>query len=123
LGGEVLLYFIERVEVIEIQIWFEFKLVQNLEMIWKIKKPFSYFPAAVGWNFLSSPTDCLLLTCAQPTNAAQLAWSRGPMAQLIFPTRSPGSPAAAHPKQCRRLRGYVTELARSTLIEKKSAKS
>jgi hypothetical protein len=27
LGGEVLLYFILRVEVIKIQIWFEFKLV------------------------------------------------------------------------------------------------
>jgi hypothetical protein len=30
LGGEVLLYFIVRVEVIKIQIWFEFKLVWNL---------------------------------------------------------------------------------------------
>jgi hypothetical protein len=29
----VLLYFIMRVEVIEIQIWFEFKLVWNLENI------------------------------------------------------------------------------------------
>jgi hypothetical protein len=29
LGGEVLLYFIVQVEVIEIQIWFEFKLVWN----------------------------------------------------------------------------------------------
>jgi hypothetical protein len=27
LGGEVLLYFIVRVEIIKIQIWFEFKLV------------------------------------------------------------------------------------------------
>jgi hypothetical protein len=30
-GGEVLLYFIVRVEVVKIQIWFEFKLVWNLE--------------------------------------------------------------------------------------------
>jgi hypothetical protein len=30
LGGEVLLYFILWVEVIEIQIWFEFQLVWNL---------------------------------------------------------------------------------------------
>jgi hypothetical protein len=30
LCDEVLLYFIVRVEVIEIQIWFEFKLVWNL---------------------------------------------------------------------------------------------
>jgi hypothetical protein len=31
----VLLYFIVQVEVVEIQIWFEFKLVWNLEKIWK----------------------------------------------------------------------------------------
>jgi hypothetical protein len=30
LVGEVLLYFIVRVEIIKIQIWFEFKLVWNL---------------------------------------------------------------------------------------------
>jgi hypothetical protein len=30
LGDEALLYFIVRVEVVEIQIWFEFKLVYNL---------------------------------------------------------------------------------------------
>ncbi len=30
MGGEVLLYFIVRVEVIEIQIWFEFKFIYNL---------------------------------------------------------------------------------------------
>jgi hypothetical protein len=30
LDGEVLLYFIVRVEVIKIQIWFKFKLVWNL---------------------------------------------------------------------------------------------
>jgi hypothetical protein len=29
--------FIVRVEVVEIQISFEFKLVQNLEKIWKLK--------------------------------------------------------------------------------------
>jgi hypothetical protein len=31
LGDEVLLYFFLRVEVVEIQIWFEFKLVCNLQ--------------------------------------------------------------------------------------------
>jgi hypothetical protein len=31
LGDEELLYFIMQVEVIEIQIWFEFKLVCNLQ--------------------------------------------------------------------------------------------
>jgi hypothetical protein len=35
LGGEVLLHSIVWVEVIEIQIWFEFKLDSNLEKIWK----------------------------------------------------------------------------------------
>jgi hypothetical protein len=40
LGGEVLLCFIVRVEVVKIQIWFEFKLVRNLEKIWKLKSLF-----------------------------------------------------------------------------------
>jgi hypothetical protein len=31
LGDEVLLHFIVRVEVVKIQIWFEFKLVCNLQ--------------------------------------------------------------------------------------------
>jgi hypothetical protein len=35
IGGEVLLYFIVWVELIENQIWIEFKLVWNLEKIWK----------------------------------------------------------------------------------------
>jgi hypothetical protein len=43
MGGEVLLYFIVRVEVIKIQIWIEFKLVWNLEKIWKFKRPFPVF--------------------------------------------------------------------------------
>jgi hypothetical protein len=42
LGGEVLFYFNVRVEVIEIQIWFEFKLVQNLEKNWKLKGLFQF---------------------------------------------------------------------------------
>jgi hypothetical protein len=33
LDDEVLLYFIVRVEVVEIQIWFEFKLVCNLQKV------------------------------------------------------------------------------------------
>jgi hypothetical protein len=35
---EVLLYFIVRVEVIEIQIWFEFKLICNLQYSFEKKK-------------------------------------------------------------------------------------
>jgi hypothetical protein len=38
LGDEVLLYFIVRIEVIKIQIWFEFKLVCNLQKGLKIYK-------------------------------------------------------------------------------------
>jgi hypothetical protein len=38
LGDEVLLYFIVRVEVVEIQIWVEFKLVCNLQKGLKIYK-------------------------------------------------------------------------------------
>jgi hypothetical protein len=41
--GEVLLYFIVRVEGVEIQIWIEFKLVWNLEKIWNIKRLFLVF--------------------------------------------------------------------------------
>jgi hypothetical protein len=42
LGDEVLLYFIVRVEVVEIQIWFEFKLVYNLQKGLKIIKDFLF---------------------------------------------------------------------------------
>jgi hypothetical protein len=42
LGDEVLLYFIVRVEVIEIQIWFEFKLVCNLQKGLKFIKDFIF---------------------------------------------------------------------------------
>jgi hypothetical protein len=38
LGDEELLYFIVRVEVIEIQFWLEFKLVCNLQNCLKIYK-------------------------------------------------------------------------------------
>jgi hypothetical protein len=43
LGDEVLLYFILRVEIIEIQIWFEFKLICNLQKGLKIIKDFLIF--------------------------------------------------------------------------------
>jgi hypothetical protein len=42
MGGEVLLYFIVQVDFIEIQIWIEFKLVSNLEKIWKLKGFFQF---------------------------------------------------------------------------------
>jgi hypothetical protein len=48
----MLLYFIVRVEVIEIQIWFQFKLVWNLENIFEKDKVFSIFPSLLGRNRL-----------------------------------------------------------------------
>jgi hypothetical protein len=55
LGDEVLLYFIVRVEVVEIQIWFEFKLVCNLQKGLKIYKGFSIFLRHIGLNSWSWP--------------------------------------------------------------------
>jgi hypothetical protein len=56
LGDEELLYFIVRVEVDEIQIWFEFKLVCNLQKGLKIYKGFSIFLRCIGPNFRSWPS-------------------------------------------------------------------
>jgi hypothetical protein len=50
LGDELLLYFIVRVEVVEIQICFEFKLVCNLQKGLKIYKEFSIFLRHIGSN-------------------------------------------------------------------------
>jgi hypothetical protein len=50
LGDEVLLYFIVTLEIVEIQIWFEFKLVCNLQKGLKIYKGFSIFPSLMGRN-------------------------------------------------------------------------
>jgi hypothetical protein len=67
--------FIVRVEVIKIQIWFEFKLVQNLEKIWKLKSispfsighgPNSTQPAHLGLLFLSH-----VRPASQPSEAQQ----------------------------------------------------
>jgi hypothetical protein len=48
LGDEVLLYFIVRVEVVKIQIYFEFKLVCNLQKGLKNYKIFSNFLGNMG---------------------------------------------------------------------------
>jgi hypothetical protein len=56
LGDEELLYFIVRVEVIKIQIWFEFKLVCNSQMVLKIYKGFSIFLRRIGTNSRSRPS-------------------------------------------------------------------
>jgi hypothetical protein len=50
LGDEVLLYFLVRVEVIKIQIWFEFKLVCNLQKGLEIYRGFSIFLGHIGLN-------------------------------------------------------------------------
>jgi hypothetical protein len=50
LGDEGLLYFIMQVEVVKIQIWFEFKLVCNLQKGLKIYKGFSIFLRRIGPN-------------------------------------------------------------------------
>jgi hypothetical protein len=56
LGDEVLLYFIVRIEVIKIQIWFEFKLICNLQKGLKIYKGFSIFLRRIGPNSRSRPS-------------------------------------------------------------------
>jgi hypothetical protein len=68
MGDEELLYFIVRVEVIEIQIWFEFKLVCNLHKGLKIYKGLSIFPWRIGLNSRSRPGQ---LTGAHPSRAAR----------------------------------------------------
>jgi hypothetical protein len=50
LCDEVLMYFIVWVEVIEIQIWSEFKLVWNLWKVFEKEKGFSIFPSLMGRN-------------------------------------------------------------------------
>jgi hypothetical protein len=50
LGDEVILYFFVRVEVVKIQIWFEFKLVCNLQKGLKIYKEISIFLRHIGPN-------------------------------------------------------------------------
>jgi hypothetical protein len=69
---EELLYFIVRVEVVKIQIWFELKLVCNLQKGLTIYKGFSIFLRCIGPNSRSPPSRSTL-TCgprpAQHTGA------------------------------------------------------
>jgi hypothetical protein len=78
LGDEVLLYFIMRVEVVEIQIWFEFKLVCNLQKDLNIDKGFSIFLRCIGTNSRSRPSlpppahgPCGPAICWARTHAAE----------------------------------------------------
>jgi hypothetical protein len=71
LCDEVLLYFIVRVEVVAIQIWFEFKLVWNLQNRFEKDKWFPIFPSLLGRNWLG-PAGLLLpheAYAAQPAGA------------------------------------------------------
>jgi hypothetical protein len=49
LDDKVLLYFIVRVEVVKIQIWFKFELICNLQKGLKNYKGFSNFLGNMGW--------------------------------------------------------------------------
>jgi hypothetical protein len=81
LGDEVLLYFIERVEVIEVQIWFECKLVCNLQKGLKICKGFSIFLRRIGPNPGLGPAGLLLRV--DPTTQ---------LASVASPAALPGGP-------------------------------
>jgi hypothetical protein len=65
LGDDVPLYFIEQVEVIEVQICFKFKLVCNLQKGLKFYKRFSIFLTRIGPNSGLGPAG--LLPRADPT--------------------------------------------------------
>jgi hypothetical protein len=84
LCDEVLLYFIARVEVIEIQIWFEFKLVCNLQKGLKIYKGFSIFLWRVGPNPGLGPADLL----PHADSSVQLASAGGPASYRARPPPS-----------------------------------
>jgi hypothetical protein len=130
LRGGVLLYFIVWVEVIEIQIWFAFKLVQNLEKIWKFKSLFQFSighgpnstqPAQPGLPFLSRvrPVSWPM----KPSNISTEP-SSGPADTLsIFHAERSSSPtASSSPSRAHHLHGGVTNPERSSPI-KKSAES
>jgi hypothetical protein len=85
LGDEVLLYFIVRVEVVEIQIWFEFKLICSLQKGLKIKREFSNFLDQFGPN--PSLSLAGLLPCA-----AYMAQLASASASANGPVSLPGAP-------------------------------
>jgi hypothetical protein len=82
LCDKVLLYFIVRIEVIKIQIWFEFKLVCNLQKGLKIYKGFSIFLRRIGPNPSIGPASLL----PRANRSAQLASASGPANYRACPT-------------------------------------
>jgi hypothetical protein len=81
LGDEMFLYFIMRVEVIKIQIWFEFKLVCNLQNGLKIYRGFSNFLGHIGPNPGPGPVGLL----PRAECSAQLANTDGPASYWACP--------------------------------------
>jgi hypothetical protein len=75
LCDEVLLYFIMPVKVVKIQIWFEFKLIYNLQKGLKIYKGFSIFLRRTELNPALDPADLL----PRVDRSAQLASASGPV--------------------------------------------
>jgi hypothetical protein len=90
LGDEELLYFVVRVEVIKIQIWFEFKLVCNLLKGLKIYKGFSIFLRRIGPNLGLGPAGLLSRTVHER-----------PSTRLGGPANLVGSHRLAHPDPTR----------------------
>jgi hypothetical protein len=69
----VLLYFIVRVEVIETQIWFEFKLICNLQNSFEKEKGFLILIQLLGRNLSSAqPASLRARARRSPTG-----WRRG----------------------------------------------
>jgi hypothetical protein len=71
LCDEVLLYFIVRVEVVEIQIWFEFCKTDL-----KKKKDFLFFPSLLGQNPAYPPAWPSQPLSSQPSSRPP--WPSGP---------------------------------------------
>jgi hypothetical protein len=89
LGDEVLLYCIVQVEVIEIQVWFEFNVVCNLQKGLKIYRGFSNFLSQIGPNPGPGPVGLLPRmdrSAQRPASVAQPATGRAPPL-LRNPTR------------------------------------
>jgi hypothetical protein len=81
LGDEVRLHFIVQVEVIKIQIWFEFKLVCNLQKCLEICRGFSIFLGYIGPNPGPGPASLL----PRANCSTQLASAGGPTSYRARP--------------------------------------
>jgi hypothetical protein len=102
LSDEELLYFIVRVEVAEIQIWFEFKLVYSLQKGLKIYKGFSIFLRCIRPNSRSQPSRPPP-ACGPIGLASQRRWpsqpsGRTPVSRIpIRPVKRESDPITPNP--------------------------